>query len=141
MAEDEVRGGHCAVDAELLEQPFVLGVVDARHGTRHVVTRLRDLTEGQVVLVVAGRRHGEVGALHAGLLHCRRVAGVTLHDDVGTKFGGHEVDALRVQLDDEDLVVGDQRARKVIAHLSGAADDDEHLIASPLDRFAKQVCL
>ncbi len=95
VAQDQVGGRDGAVDAELAEQRLVLGVVDAGDGARYGELGLGDLAERQVVFVVARDGDHEVGALHAGALHGRGVAGVALHDHLGAQLLADEVDARR----------------------------------------------
>ena len=65
QAQDQVGRGHRRLDAEQLEVVEVPRVVDAGDDPLAEVLLLGDLADQQVVLVVAGDRHDEVGALDA----------------------------------------------------------------------------
>ena len=77
QAQDEIGRRHGGLDAEQLEVIHVAGVVHPRHDPFATVLLTRDLADEDVVLVVAGDRDDEVGALDPGPLedpHLGRVA-------------------------------------------------------------------
>ena len=73
---------HRRLDAEQLEVIEVARVVDAGDDPLAEVLLLRDLADQQVVLVVAGDRDHEVGALDAGALEHPQLGGVAVLDGV-----------------------------------------------------------
>ena len=80
-AEDHPGGADDLVDAEVPEQPLVLGVVDAGDRPRHVEVVLGHLADDEVVLVVAGDGGHDVGAVGAGLGEVLALAAVVRDDD------------------------------------------------------------
>ena len=68
QAQDQVGRGDRRLDPEQLEVLVVARVVDARDDAVAEVLLLGDLADEHVVLVVAGHRDHEVGALDAGAL-------------------------------------------------------------------------
>ncbi len=115
-----------------------MGVVDAGDGAGDAELGLGDLAEGQVVLVIAGDRDHQVGPLHAGPLHSGGIAGVSLHDHLVAQLLGDIVRARGVDLDDQDLVVGNEGAGEVESDLSGSGYDDEHGYSSGAFRMASR---
>ena len=92
---------------------------------------LRDLAHDHVVLVVAGHRDHEVGALDAGPLEHEELGGVAVADDVLEPLLEPGV-ALAVVLEQRHLVAHlEQRARKVRAHLAATRDQDVHAALPP----------
>ena len=75
-AEDHPRRADQLVDAEVPEQRLVLRVVDAGDRPRHVEVMLGHLADDEVVLVVAGHRGDDVGAVRAGLAEVLAFAAV-----------------------------------------------------------------
>ena len=87
---------------------------------------LRDLADQHVVLVVAGDRDHHVGALDPGPLQHPELGGVAVGDVVLELLLDGQV-ATAVALDHRHLVVlFEQLAGEVPAHLAGADDDDVH---------------
>src|SRR5262249_35676947 len=106
-------------------------VVDARDDPRAEVLLLGDLADEEVVLVVAGDRDGEVGAVDARALEDPQLGRVAVLDRVLELLLDSQV-ARAIALDDRDLVVlGDQLACQVPADLAGAGDDDVHAATPP----------
>ena len=80
-AEDHPRRADELVDAEVLEQRLVLGVVDPGDRPRDVEVVLGHLADDEVVLVVAGDRRHDVGPVAAGLAEVLALAAVVRDDD------------------------------------------------------------
>ena len=69
-------------DAEQVEELVVARVVDARDHALDAVALARDLAHDDVVLVVAGHRHDELGALDAAALEHHELGRVAVLGDV-----------------------------------------------------------
>ena len=82
QAQDQVGRRHRRLDAEQLEVLEVPRVVDAGDDPLAEVLLLGDLADQQVVLVVAGDRDHEVGALDARALEHPQLGGVAVLDGV-----------------------------------------------------------
>ena len=80
-AEDHPGRADELVDAEVAEQRLVLRVVDPGDRPRHVEVVLGHLADDEVVLVVAGDRGDDVGAVAAGLAEVLALAAVVGDDD------------------------------------------------------------
>ncbi len=105
---------------EQLEVLEVARVVDARDHALAEVLLLRDLADEHVVLVVAGHRDDEVGALDAGALEHPQLGRVAVLHGVLELVLDDEV-AAAVGLEQRHLVaLVDQLAREVEADLAGA---------------------
>ena len=88
---------------------------------------LGDDADDEVVLVVTGVGHHDVGALHAGLQQHVGVAAVADDRDVGLEQVRHHLRLARVLFDDDDLVLLlDEPAREIGADFAAADDQDEH---------------
>ena len=123
QAQDQVGRGDRRLDAEQLEVGEVPRVVAAGDDPLAEVLLLRDLADQQVVLVVAGDRHDEVGALDPGPLEHPQLGRVAVLDGVLELLLDGQV-AAPVLLDHGDLVAAlEQLAREVPADLAGAGDD------------------
>ena len=81
-AEDARRRADRRRDAEQVEVRLVARVVDARDHLRDAVLLLRDLADDDVVLVVAGDRHHQVGPLHPGPLQHEQLGRIARTHDV-----------------------------------------------------------
>ena len=104
----------------------VARVVDARDDPLAQVLLLGDLANEHVVLVVAGDRDHEVGALDAGALEHPQLGGVAVLDGVLVLFLDHQIAWTR-GLDQRHLVaLDDQLAREVAPDLARADDDHVH---------------
>ena len=102
----------------------VARVVDAGDDPLAEVLLLGHLADQEVVLVVAGDRDHEVGALDARALEHPQLGGVAVLDGVLELLLDGQV-AAAVLLDAGDLVpLLQQLAREVPADLAGAGDDD-----------------
>ena len=105
---------------------LVARVVDAGDDLLDHVLLARDLADQHVVLVVAGHRDHHVGALDPGPLEHPELGGVAVGDVVLELLLDRQV-AAAVALDHRHLVVlFEQLAGQVPAHLAGADDDDVH---------------
>ncbi len=91
QTQDQVGGGDGGLDAEQLEVVVVAGVVHAGDDALAEVLLLGDLADEHVVLVVAGDRDHEVGALDAGALEHPQLGGVAVLDGVLVLFLHREV--------------------------------------------------
>src|SRR5436305_2317527 len=104
----------------------VAGVVDAGDDPLAAVLLLGHLTDEDVVLVVAGDRDREIGALDAGALEHPKLGGVAVLHRV-LELLLHHAEPAMVGLDQGHLaVLGDQLAGEVPAHLSRPGDDHVH---------------
>ena len=94
------------------------------------VLLLGHLADEDVVLVVAGDRDHEVGALDAGALEHPQLGRIAVLDGVLELFLDGQVASAR-GLDQRDLVVlADQLAGQVAPDLAGAGDDRVHAYSS-----------
>ena len=82
QAQDQVGRGDRGLDAEQVEVLPVARVVDAGDDPVDEVLLARDLADEQVVLVVAGDRDEQVGALDAGALEHPQLGAVAVLGDV-----------------------------------------------------------
>jgi hypothetical protein len=80
-AQDHARRRDDLVDAQVLEETLVLGVVDPGDRPRHVEVVLGHLADDEVVLVVAGDRGHDVGPIGPGLAEVLALAAVVRDDD------------------------------------------------------------
>jgi hypothetical protein len=129
--QDEVGGRHCGLHSEQLEVLEVAWIIDARDYPAHGVLLLRHLADDDVVLVVAGDRDHQIGALDSRPLQHPELCGVTVLDDV-LEFLLDNLVATMVGLEQGHLlVVGQQLAREVPTHLAGSDDDHVHGPLSP----------
>jgi hypothetical protein len=125
--QDQVRGADGRLDAQQLEPGTVPRVVDAGDDPLAEVLLLGHLADEEVVLVVAGDRDGQVGALDPGALENPQLGGVAVLDGVLELLLDREVPHAAV-LDQRDLVaLGDELAGQVPTDLAPAGDDDVHV--------------
>ena len=118
QAQDQVGGRDGGLDAERLEVDQVARVVDPGDDPLDAVLLLGHLADEDVVLVVAGDRDDEVGALDAGALEHPQLGGVAVLDGVLELLLHHAIAAV-VGLDQRDFpVLGDQLAGEVPPHLA-----------------------
>ena len=80
--QDRGSGRHGQRDPDHVEVRLVAGVVDARDHLRHAVLLLGHLADDDVVLVVAGDRHHQVGPLHPGPLQHEQLGRIARTHDV-----------------------------------------------------------
>ena len=126
QAQDQVGRGDRRLDPQQLEVLVVARVVDARDDAVAEVLLLGDLADEDVVLVVAGDRDHQVGALDAGALEHPQLGRVAVLGGVLELLLDREVARAR-GLDERDLVtLGDQLACEVAPDLAGADDDRVH---------------
>ena len=124
--EDQVGRRDRRLDAEQLEVLEVARVVAAGDDPLAEVLLLGDLADEDVVLVVAGDGHDEVGALDAGALEHPQLGAVAVLDGVLELLLDAQVGAA-VVLDERDLLpVADELAGEVEPDLAAADDDDVH---------------
>jgi hypothetical protein len=125
-------GGETAAShAPLLgKQPFVVGMVHAGQHPGHAKLLLREECCDEVVLVVTGRGHDDIGGVELGLLEHPGLARVADHviDLRGPLLG--DLENRRVLFDERDVVtaVGQVR-REMPSDRAGAADHDAQLSA------------
>ena len=123
QAQDQVGRGDRGLDPQQLEVVEVPRVVAAGDDPLAEVLLLGDLADQQVVLVVAGHRDHEVGALDPRALEHPQLRGVAVLDGVLELLLHGEV-AAPVLLDHGDLVAAlEQLAGEVPADLARAGDD------------------
>ena len=79
--QHQVSGVYYDVDADLMEDGFVLGVLDERHGTGDVEDVLGHLGYYQVGGVLARQADDHICAGDAGTLQCRLVGSVSQQCD------------------------------------------------------------
>ena len=134
QAEDQVGRRHRGLDVEQLEVLEVARVVDAGDDPLDAVLLLGHLADQDVVLVVAGDRDHQVGALDARALEHPQLGRVAVLDGVLELLLDDAV-ARVVGLDQRHLaVLGDQLAREVPPDLAGAGDDHVHAVPPPFIR-------
>ncbi len=126
QAQDQVRRRHRRLDPQLLEVVEVAGVVDAGHDPLDLVLVARHLADEDVVLVVAGDRDHEVGALDAGALEHPQLAGVAVLHGVLELLLDHQVAAAVVLQQGHLVALVDQLPCQVPADLPGPGDDHVH---------------
>ena len=125
-AQDHPRRADQLVDAEVLEQLLVLGVVDPGDGPRDVEVVLGHLADDEVVLVVAGHRRDDVRAVAAGLAEVLALAAV-VRDHDRADLVGDLPRAVAVLFHEGHLVAGfDELLGEVVADLAPADDEYEH---------------
>ena len=129
QAQDQVGRRDGRLDAEQLEVLAVTRVVDARDDALDEVLLPRDLADEHVVLVVAGDRDDEVGALDAGALEHPQLGAVAVLGGVLELVLDRQV-AIAALLDQRDLVaLVEQLAREVQPDLAASDDDRVHQLA------------
>ncbi len=88
---------------------------------------LGDQADDEIVFVVAGVGHDDVGASESGGFEDDRIAAVADHRHVAVEQRRHHLGLAGLLLDDDDFVVlRQQPARQIRADLAAADDDDEH---------------
>ena len=107
QAQDQVGGRDRRLDAEQLEVLEVARVVAARDHALDAVLLARDLADQDVVLVVAGHRDHEVGALDAGALEHPQLRAVAVLGAV-----------LELLLDDAEARAGRTRSAVISCRLA-----------------------
>ena len=126
QAQDEVGGRDRRLDAEQAEVLEVARIVDPGDDPLDAVLLLGHLADEDVVLVVAGDRDDQVGALDAGALEDPQLGGVAVLDGVLELLLDH-AEAAMVGLDERYLaLLGDELAGEVPAHLARPGDDHVH---------------
>src|SRR5215213_9049967 len=126
QAQDQVGGRDRGLDSEQIEMGPVAWVVDPGDDLADVVLLFGDLADQDVVLVVPRNRDHHVGSLDPGALEHPQLGGVAIGDVVLELLLDRQV-AATVALDDRHLVVlFEQLAGQIPAHLAGADDDDVH---------------
>ena len=139
---EQVGRRHRYVDAPgLVEQPVVLGMVDPGYHPGDGELLLGQQRDDEVVFVVPGGGHDDVGRSQAGGVQRRDLTGVPHHplDAQARSSPGH----VRVYLHQEHLVAGTvQVGSQVSAHVAGAGDHDLHgrePFSRPSSRSARAV--
>src|SRR4051794_27187675 len=135
--QDQVGRADRGLDAEQLEVLQVPRVVDAGDDAVDEVLLLGHLPDEQVVLVVAGHRDHQVGALDARALQHPQLRAVAVLHRVLELLLDHEV-AAPVGLDQRHLLaLLDELSGEVPADLAAADDEDVHGLDR--QRFAEHV--
>jgi hypothetical protein len=129
---EDVGRAHRDVHPPLVrEQPLVLGVIDPGDHPGNPVLLLRQQRGHQVVLVVAGCRHHDVGGSEVRLVQDPGLAGVAEHE-VDSRGGvlANLLQDVRLLLDHGDLVSPFVEVRRQVPpHVPGARDHDPHLLS------------
>src|SRR3990172_9339668 len=132
VLQDEVRGAYGDVDAQLLEDGLVLGVVESGYGAGHVEHLLGHLADDEVVLVVPGDGNYHIRTGRPGLLQVLGLAGVPPYGYAPQLLGDLRA-LLGILLYYQHLMaLGKELLGQVIAHLSSTSYNYIHGFLRPL---------
>ena len=124
---DQVGGVDDGLDTQRAEGVAVLGIVDAGNSAGTAPRKgCAELTDDDVVLVVARHGNHQVGPINARIDQPAALGRVVRNDGVANLvLQGPSLQG--VALHDDDLVApGQQVAGQLAANLAAAGDDDEH---------------
>ncbi len=117
---------HRDVDAKALEQHLVLGIVDTGDRTGDVKLGFGHLADDKIVLVLAGDRDDDIGALRSGLAEHRGFRAIARQHDRPQSLAVH-LDLVAVSLDQKNLVALDEeRLGEVVPNLSATYNNNVH---------------